>query len=140
MAAQPNLTKSLVESLKARGIKATTTGKRALAVDNKTIATCYDAKNGVRLFITDARGALPAKLASEFKLNKTRGYARLFKFDDDLTPAVDALAHVASLAPVARKTTAKPSTKSTAKTTRAKSTAKPKSRTRKPSTKRAAAK
>jgi hypothetical protein len=96
MSARPNLTKTLVELLKAAGVKASKRGKRAIVVDEKPIAQSYDAANGsIRLFVTDKYGKLPTKLAKPFKLNQTRGYAKLFKSDDDLTPAVEAIQFVA---------------------------------------------
>lgn len=92
----PNLTKQLIDELKTKNVKTKKSGKRGIAVDDRTVATIYDAANGaIRAFVI-AKPKLPAKIAKHFTLTKTRGYAARFKVDDDLTPLVDAIEFVAT--------------------------------------------
>lgn len=90
-----NLTKQLLDALKTAGVKTKKSGKRGIAVDDRTVATIYDAANGsIRAFVV-VKPKLPAKLAKQFTLTKTRGYAARFTVDDDLKPLVDAIVFVA---------------------------------------------
>jgi hypothetical protein len=119
--ATPNLTKQLLDALKAAGVKTTTSGKRGIAVEGKTIASVYDAAKGaIRLFVTP-KSDLPATLAKPFTKTQTRGYAALIKPDADLAFAVDAIAFAATTIDAPKSDAPKSTSKSKSASSKSKS-------------------
>jgi hypothetical protein len=91
----PNLTKTLLDGLKADGLKATkhdskSGGDYRLRVDGFTVAHVYKRPNGaLRIYVRAEK--LPKTIAKDFTQTTNSGYSATFKTESEIAKAIAAV-------------------------------------------------